>query len=701
MNPLFLSGIGKNFKSIQSGILKIVKIKEQEKTQRKFDDTRARQQSYKSRYQQPTQVKKISVKSSASGILDGLVGMLKALFTIIGIAGLFSILKSTGVGKYILEFIKNAFSAIVDLIQKGFRFIRDVLFDPEVQLSLQKLVTSFFSFVGTLIVAAVSLASALLRDNEVLDTLKKTIVAVFNAIVEGIKASYNIISQLVIENMDMIKQTAFDVFVEIKNAIILSLGALQNALAGGLDPRISEGLKEIFVASWNFIADLFTTEFKDVETGKSFTLAEKSAVWLVKLAGLGALWMVLKAKLFGMGKALSGLDLSQNCGSCMDMDLPDRDGKKGRDRPKETKGPQKSSKPTVTERFGKFIGDIADDVKSAAKNVWGKVTAFGEKVYQKGKALGNKIYQVVENAISKVARYLQAIGKNPKILKKVLGKIGQKLGTAAVKLASRVMIAAAGITTGGVVTVIMAILATYDLVMMFYGIYELLFVSTDGETEDGGYFKEIKSEIDEYLKSETTPIKVPSAPVPPPVTAVSVNAAPSSTPSKPAAASAPASAPAASSAPTQASASAPSASPSPAPDYPANWAASPMGIPAGVEVEKRQVGGLGYGGPRKRTDGVIIHHTGGRGLDIAIQTLQKRKLSYHYLVDRNGKVVQIVPDELRASHAGVTNKKPGFNNDNTVSISMVAKDDTDVTPEQIAAASSLEGMLAKKKPIEN
>jgi hypothetical protein len=147
--------------------------------------------------------------------------------------------------------------------------------------------------------------------------------------------------------------------------------------------------------------------------------------------------------------------------------------------------------------------------------------------------------------------------------------------------------------------------------------------------------------------------------------------------------------------PSQANASAPAA-PTPASDYPTNWSASPVGVPAGVAVEKRQVGGLGYGGVRRNTKGVIIHHTGGRGLDIAIQTLQSRKLSYHYLVDRNGKVVQILPDELMGWHAGKTNKKPEFDNTNTVSISMVAKDDTDVTPEQIAAAAGLEGMLAKK-----
>jgi hypothetical protein len=335
MIPLALLSVGKNFKSIQSNILKIVKVKDQEKLQRKFDNTRARQQSYKSRYQQPTQVKKISVKDSASSMLSGLGGILKALFVIIGTAGLFSILKSTGVGKYIFEFIKSSLNSIIDLIGKAFKFIGEVLSDPVVQSSLYKLVVSFFKFVGTLIVSAASLAASLLRDSEVLDTLKTTVVAVFNAAIEGIKAAYEVISKLVMDNWETIKQTAFDVFIEVKNALILSLKTLGSIFSGGIDPRISSGLKEIFVASWDFIKELFTTEFIDPETGKSFTLLNDGLLWVAEMGALAAAWMIFGAYLKEKGKALAGVsfqDLKQDCSACMDMDLPDRDGKKGKGR---------------------------------------------------------------------------------------------------------------------------------------------------------------------------------------------------------------------------------------------------------------------------------------------------------------------------------------------------------------------------------
>ena len=293
-------------------------------------------------------------------------------------------------------------------------------------------------------------------------------------------------------------------------------------------------------------------------------------------------------------------------------------------------------------------------------------------------------------------------------MKKIGTKIAAKLGETAAKLMTRVAIAAAGVTTAGVVTAIMAVLAVYDTIMMFYGIYELLFISTDGEKEDGGYYREIKAEVESWLKDnpDTTPTPA-AAPVATPTTAPaaapttkttsSTSSAPSTSTAAPTVTKTSTSVSAPSSAPVPASAPGPAASSSPtAPAAPmtAPTAASMPNVSA--NVESRKVEGLGFGGPRKSTKGVIIHHTGGRGLDIAIKTLQSRKLSYHYLVDRDGRIVNVLPDNLVGWHAGHTNKKPELTNSNTVSISMVAKDDTDVTPEQLAAASSLEEQLAKK-----
>ncbi|HWW37968.1 N-acetylmuramoyl-L-alanine amidase [Pedobacter sp.] len=52
---------------------------------------------------------------------------------------------------------------------------------------------------------------------------------------------------------------------------------------------------------------------------------------------------------------------------------------------------------------------------------------------------------------------------------------------------------------------------------------------------------------------------------------------------------------------------------------------------------------------------VIIHHTAQSSLDETIKTftLTKTQVSAHYVVSRDGKVVQMVNDYLRANHAGV------------------------------------------------
>lgn len=719
--------IAENFKSIQSNIQKIVKIKSQEKNQQKFDESRARQQAYKARYQKPTKAGKITeknLKESASNIFSGLFGIMKSLFAIIGVSGILSILKKVGIGEYILDFLKKSLSAIIDLVKKSFQVVSDVLKDSAVKTSLYNLVTSLFKFIGTIILATASLAVSLFRDNEILDTLKNVVVSVFKAIIEGIKASYAVISKLVTENWETIKQTTFDVFIEIKNALILSLKSIGSVISGGIDPRISSGLKEIFVESWNFVKEVFTTEFTDPDSGKKFTLLHDGLLWVAKMGALAAAWIVFGAWMKEKGKALVGMsfmDLKRECSSCMGVESPDfepdRKNKPATTKPDTKPKTKPSWMPQWADRLiesGKTkITDAVEAVKSVAKRAWGAVTDFGAKLYGRASNLGNKIYGFLENGVKRFANVFRAILKSPAIQNKVLQKFGQKVGMEAMKrIATKLTVAAAGLASGGVVTAIMTVLAAADIVMLGYAFYEFMFVTTDGETEDGGYYPVLKAEIDKWLKDnpETTPTPAPVAlPAQAPSATQSVNqtssASPTPTPTSTSATSSSSAVTTPASAtmptaprvtPSQTTQSGGSTSPSPSQDYPTNWSASPMGVPAGVAVEKRQVGGLGYGGVRRNTKGVIIHHTGGRGLDVAIQTLQSRKLSYHYLVDRNGKVVQILPDELMGWHAGKTNKKPEFDNSNTVSISMVAKDDSDVTPEQIAAASSLEAMLAKK-----
>ncbi len=152
-------------------------------------------------------------------------------------------------------------------------------------------------------------------------------------------------------------------------------------------------------------------------------------------------------------------------------------------------------------------------------------------------------------------------------------------------------------------------------------------------------------------------------------------------------------------------ATAPAAAPTAAPAAPAT-AAVPSGPRPDYSAEGKATGGGQtepsrptpasgqQGSPRKKTEGVVFHHTGGRGLNTAVATLKSRGLAYHYMLDRDGTVVPFLNAGAVAYHAGKTDKNPKFGNWNTLGVAAVAKDNTDVTKEQMAAAVNLTRELA-------
>lgn len=65
------------------------------------------------------------------------------------------------------------------------------------------------------------------------------------------------------------------------------------------------------------------------------------------------------------------------------------------------------------------------------------------------------------------------------------------------------------------------------------------------------------------------------------------------------------------------------------------------------------IGSVNFG--IRKPNFVIIHHTGQDSLEQTVKTftIAKTQVSAHYVVSRDGKVVQMVNDYLRANHAGV------------------------------------------------
>ena len=71
-----------------------------------------------------------------------------------------------------------------------------------------------------------------------------------------------------------------------------------------------------------------------------------------------------------------------------------------------------------------------------------------------------------------------------------------------------------------------------------------------------------------------------------------------------------------------------------------------------------------------------------------------RGLSVQYVIDREGKVHQLMPDNAIAFHAGKNNDS-GFDNNNTIGVEIIANDDDDVTEIQTRAAQTLANKLGK------
>jgi N-acetylmuramoyl-L-alanine amidase len=100
-------------------------------------------------------------------------------------------------------------------------------------------------------------------------------------------------------------------------------------------------------------------------------------------------------------------------------------------------------------------------------------------------------------------------------------------------------------------------------------------------------------------------------------------------------------------------------------------------------------------------DTLVLHATAGSTLEGAISALRSRKLSYHYLIAKNGDIVKCVATGLVAFHAGASRGPQGSQvNDYSIGISFVnLNDGKDIyTPKQLLAAKQLVEALQRAIP---
>jgi N-acetyl-anhydromuramyl-L-alanine amidase AmpD len=104
---------------------------------------------------------------------------------------------------------------------------------------------------------------------------------------------------------------------------------------------------------------------------------------------------------------------------------------------------------------------------------------------------------------------------------------------------------------------------------------------------------------------------------------------------------------------------------------------------------------------RDTTRNVIVIHNDGAGMDARTthSVLRRRRLAYHYFIDKTGKIYQFVDPKYVAKHAGITwfEGRPSWNNF-SIGICLQGRNSTHYTDKQYASLQSLVGMLHQRYP---
>ena len=111
-------------------------------------------------------------------------------------------------------------------------------------------------------------------------------------------------------------------------------------------------------------------------------------------------------------------------------------------------------------------------------------------------------------------------------------------------------------------------------------------------------------------------------------------------------------------------------------------------------------------GKMPTVNGLVVHHTGGRGsVDGVLSTFKQRNYPAQYVMDRDGKIYQALPGDAQGQHI-----KPGqgagkgLSNRNALGIEVIAKDNDDWTDAQKNAMAGFTLSMAKKHnfdPVKN
>jgi N-acetyl-anhydromuramyl-L-alanine amidase AmpD len=109
----------------------------------------------------------------------------------------------------------------------------------------------------------------------------------------------------------------------------------------------------------------------------------------------------------------------------------------------------------------------------------------------------------------------------------------------------------------------------------------------------------------------------------------------------------------------------------------------------GVTMRAGQIGAV---------QGFVFHHTGGGGsVQGVINTLNQRHLGVQYVMDRDGAIYRVMPEGAKAFHI-LPSEINDLSNTNTEGMEIIAANDADVTPAQVAAGVAFSKKYKQQHP---
>lgn len=99
-------------------------------------------------------------------------------------------------------------------------------------------------------------------------------------------------------------------------------------------------------------------------------------------------------------------------------------------------------------------------------------------------------------------------------------------------------------------------------------------------------------------------------------------------------------------------------------------------------------------GEMSQPNALVVHHTAGGGdRDGVINTFKERGFPAHFIIERDGKIVQVLGINQKGQHTKPAQDGSDISNSNSWGVEIIAKDDSDVTPTQVQAAIKLTNLL--------